>query len=56
MQQATNNGTACANNCIYSWDFDGTTGSGQITTHQFRTIASFSVSLTVADLRARPRD
>lgn len=47
-----NSGAACANNCIYSWDFgDGTTGSGQITTHQFRTIANFSVSLTVADLR-----
>jgi len=48
----TNNGAACNNNCTYSWNFgDGTTGSGQITTHQFRSIGNFSVSLTVADLR-----
>jgi len=48
----TNNGTACANNCTYTWDFgDGTTGSGSIATHQFRTIGNFNVSLTVADLR-----
>jgi PKD repeat protein len=48
----TNNGSACANNCTYAWDFgDGTAGTGQITTHQFRTIGNFSVSLTVSDLR-----
>lgn len=48
----TNGGTACGSNCTYAWSFgDGTTGSGQITTHQFRTIGNFSVALTVTDLR-----
>ena len=48
----TNSGATCGSNCTYTWNFgDGTTGSGQITTHQFRTIGNFSVSLTVADLR-----
>jgi PKD repeat protein len=49
---STNNGTACSASCVYSWNFgDGTSGSGQTTTHQFRTINNFSVTLTVTDAR-----
>jgi PKD repeat protein len=45
-------GNACGANCSYMWDFgDGTTATGQVTTHQFRTINGFSVSLTVTDAR-----
>jgi PKD repeat protein len=48
----TNAGTACGAACSYAWDFgDGTTGAGQTTTHQFRAINSFSVTLTVTDAR-----
>jgi PKD repeat protein len=48
----TNSGTACATACTYAWDFgDGTSGSGQVTTHQYRTVATFAASLTVTDAR-----
>lgn len=48
----TNTGVSCTLACTYAWDFgDGTTGTGQITTHQFRTISSFQVRLTVTDSR-----
>jgi PKD repeat protein len=49
---STNNGSACLSSCIYSWNFgDGTSGTGQTTTHQFRTINNFNVTLTVTDGR-----
>jgi PKD repeat protein len=48
----TNNGAACGVACTYSWNFgDGTSGSGITTTHQFRTINTFPVTLTVTDTR-----
>ena len=48
----TNNGVSCATACTFAWDFgDGTSGTGQNTTHQFRTISSFQVRLTVTDAR-----
>jgi PKD repeat protein len=48
----TNGGSACLSACTYAWSFgDGTTGSGITLTHQFRTVGSFPVSLTVTDIR-----
>jgi PKD repeat protein len=48
----TNGGAACGVNCTYSWNFgDGTTSSGIVTTHQFRTTGTYAVSLTVIDQR-----
>jgi PKD repeat protein len=48
----TNNGVACNTLCTYAWDFgDGTSATGQITTHQFRTVGTFLVRLTVTDVR-----
>lgn len=47
-----NGGTACGQNCSYAWNFgDGTTGSGQVITHQYRSISTFPVALTVTDQR-----
>ncbi len=48
----TNNGAACNTACTFAWDFgDGTSGTGQSTTHQFRTVGNFLVRLTVTDAR-----
>jgi PKD repeat protein len=45
-----NSGTACGAGCTYSWNFgDGTSAAGQVTTHQFRTVGTFQVTLTVMD-------
>lgn len=49
---STNNSTACGLACTYTWDFgDGTSGSGALTTHQYRTVATFAATLTVTDAR-----
>lgn len=50
---ATSNGTApCGIACAYTWNFgDGTSGSGMITTHEYRTVGLFQASLTVTDAR-----
>lgn len=49
---STNNGSPCLSACVYSWNFgDATSGTGQTTTHQFRTINNFNVTLTVTDGR-----
>lgn len=46
----TNQGIVCNTACTYSWDFgDGTTGSGMITTHEFRSSGGKTVTLTVTD-------
>lgn len=48
----TNNGAACLNACSYAWNFgDGTSGTGISTTHEYRTISTFQVTLTVTDVR-----
>lgn len=48
----TNAGTACATACTYSWNFgDGTSATGITTTHAFRTVSVFPVTLTVTDAR-----
>ena len=48
----TNNGVSCSSTCSYSWNFgDGTTGTGVVTTHEYRTAATFQVALTVTDSR-----
>jgi PKD repeat protein len=49
---STNGAAACNNACSYAWNFgDGTTGSGMVTTHEFRTISTLQVTLTVTDSR-----
>lgn len=50
---ATTNGTtACNSACSYAWNFgDGSTGSGMVTSHEFRTISTFQVTLSVTDSR-----
>lgn len=48
----TNNGTACLTACNYAWNFgDGTSGSGMVTSHEYRTVGALQVSLTVTDSR-----
>lgn len=49
---STNTGTACVSACSYAWNFgDGTSGSGLVTSHSFRTAGTFPVTLTVTDSR-----
>ncbi len=48
----TNGGTACLSACSYAWNFgDGTSGSGITTTHDFRAVGVYQVTLTVSDSR-----
>lgn len=48
----TDGGRPCANDCLYSWDFgDGSSATGQVVGHEFRTAGSFTVRLTVTDVR-----
>jgi PKD repeat protein len=51
-ERTTNGGSPCGVNCTYAWNFgDGTTAAGMIAVHQFRTVGTFQVSLTVTDQR-----
>jgi PKD repeat protein len=48
----TNGGAQCNQNCSYSWSFgDNTSGSGMITSHQFRAPGAYQVTVTVTDSR-----
>lgn len=48
----TNNGVACGQLCLYSWNFgDGTTAQGVVATHAFAKQGSTTVVLTVTDSR-----
>jgi PKD repeat protein len=48
----TNAGAACGVACLYSWNFgDGTSGTGMNLTHQYRSINTYNVTLTVTDTR-----
>ncbi|MGE0865598.1 MAG: PKD domain-containing protein, partial [Vicinamibacterales bacterium] len=50
---STDEGVTCGSACTYQWNFgDGSTGSGMVTTHQYRSSGSFSAILTVTDPRA----
>ncbi len=47
-----NGATQCNTLCSYAWNFgDGTTGSGMIATHEYRTIKSYQATLTITDIR-----
>jgi chitodextrinase len=47
-----NGEVACRTNCSYRWNFgDNTSAEGMIVAHQYRSVASFPVTLTVTDLR-----
>ena len=49
---STNGGSACGVNCTYAWNFgDGTAGAGIVVAHQYRTVSTFPVTLTVTDPR-----
>jgi len=47
---STDEGIRCLDLCTYSWDFGGeATGSGRITTYQFKNARTYAVTLTVTD-------
>lgn len=50
----TDEGQACGASCLYAWDFgDGSNATGQVVGHEFRTAGSFTVRLTVTDIRGK---
>jgi PKD repeat protein len=50
----TDEGQPCGASCTYAWDFgDGSNATGQVVGHEFRTTGSFTVRLTVTDIRGR---
>ena len=47
-------GNPCGAACAYSWDFgDGSSATGMVVSHEFRTANSFTVRLSVTDVRGR---
>ena len=45
-------GGPCGARCTYAWDFgDGSSGTGMVTGHEYRTAATFNARLTVTDDR-----
>ncbi len=50
----TDEGQPCGNDCLYSWDFgDGSAATGQVVGHEFRVAGSYTVRLTVTDIRGQ---
>ena len=48
----TDEGVLCGSRCSYAWTFgDGTSSTGLATTHEYRTAATYAVTLTVTDER-----
>lgn len=46
-------GVPCLARCTYAWTFgDNTSGTGMVTTHEYRATGSYSVTLTVTDARS----
>lgn len=49
----TDEGVPCGGRCAYGWTFgDNTSGTGMVTTHEYRATGSFTVRLTVTDQRS----
>jgi hypothetical protein len=47
-------GAPCGSRCIYAWDFgDGSSATGMVVTHEYRTPATYVVRLTVTDPRGQ---
>ncbi len=47
-------GGPCGSACRYSWDFgDGSAATGIVVSHEFRSASTFTVRLTVTDLRGQ---
>lgn len=47
-------GNPCGAACAYSWDFgDGASATGMVVSHEFRTANTFTVRLSVTDVRGR---
>jgi PKD repeat protein len=45
-------GAPCGTRCTYAWDFgDGSSGTGMVTSHEYRTPNAFTARLTVTDFR-----
>lgn len=45
-------GAPCGVRCTYAWDFgDGSSGTGMVTSHEYRAAASYTARLTVTDDR-----
>lgn len=50
----TNEGVACGTRCSYAWSFgDGGTGTGMVAQHEFRSVGTFVVQLTVSGAQGR---
>lgn len=50
----TDENAPCGSNCSYAWDFgDGSVGTGIVASHEFRTVGTYAVALTVTDVRGR---
>jgi PKD repeat protein len=50
----SSDGVPCGARCAYSWNFgDGGTGTGMLTTHEFRSVGTFTVQLTATNERGQ---
>lgn len=54
--ETTDEGVPCGSNCSYAWDFgDGTSGTGIVVSHEYRSVGTYAVALTVTDVRGLSR-